>query len=261
MEKFMNKKLRKTIIAGNWKMNMLASGIENYADGLIPLVPGFKAWCDAVVCTPFVLLPSAVKAFKNTGIGVGAQNMSQFGSGAYTGEVSGAQLGDVGAEYVIIGHSERRQFYGETDTSVNQKLLAALETPMTPIVCVGETLEQREAGITYELVAMQVKASLLGVTPSQLNRIVIAYEPVWAIGTGKTATPEDAQEVCRAIRDVIASVCDSESADAISILYGGSMNDKNAYELLAQPDIDGGLIGGASLKPGSFAAIINAANQ
>jgi len=257
----MNKKLRKTIIAGNWKMNMLATGIKDYADELIPLVPGFKAWCDTVVCTPFALLPSAVDALGCAGIGVGAQNMSQFGSGAYTGEVSGAQLEDVGAGYVIIGHSERRQFYGETDTSVNQKLLAALEAQMTPIVCVGETLEQREAGITYELVAMQVKASLLGVSPLQLNRVVIAYEPVWAIGTGKTATPEDAREVCGAIRDVIASVYDRQSAEAISILYGGSMNDKNAYELLAQPDIDGGLIGGASLKPGSFAAIINAANQ
>jgi len=257
----MNKKLRKTIIAGNWKMNMLASGIKGYADELIPLIPGFKAWCDTVVCTPFVLLPSAVEALGSAGIGVGAQNMSQFGSGAYTGEVSGAQLVDVGAGYVIIGHSERRQFYGETDTSVNQKLLAALETPMTPIVCVGETLEQREAGITFELVALQVKASLLGVTPSQLKRVVIAYEPVWAIGTGKTATPEDAREVCGAIRDVIASVYDRQSADAVSILYGGSMNEKNANDLLAQPDIDGGLIGGASLKPESFAAIINAANQ
>jgi len=257
----MNKKLRKTIIAGNWKMNMLASGIKDYADELIPLVPGFKAWCDTVVCTPFVLLPSAVKALGDAGIGVGAQNMSQFKSGAYTGEVSAAQLEDVGAGYVIIGHSERRQFYGETDTSVNQKLLAALETPMTPVVCVGETLEQREAGITFELVALQVKASLLGVTPSQLKRVVIAYEPVWAIGTGKTATPEDAGEVCGAIRDVIAAVYDSEAADAVPILYGGSMNEKNANDLLAQPDIDGGLIGGASLKPESFAAIINAANQ
>jgi len=257
----MNKKLRKTIIAGNWKMNMLASGVKNYADELIPLVPGFKAWCDTVVCTPFVLLPSAGLALMGTGIGVGAQNMSQFKSGAYTGEVSGAQLEDVGAEYVIIGHSERRQFYGETDTSVNEKLLAALETAMTPIVCVGETLEQREAGITFELMALQVKTALLGVTPSQLKRVVIAYEPVWAIGTGKTATPEDACEVCAAIRDVVASVYDKKSADALSILYGGSMNDKNAYDLLSQPDIDGGLIGGASLKPGAFAVIINAANQ
>jgi len=257
----MNKELRKTIIAGNWKMNMLASGIKNFADELIPLVSGYKEWCDAVICVPFVLLPEAIKTLECAGIGVGAQNMSQFGSGAYTGEVSAAQLDDIGAGYVIIGHSERRQFYGETDASVNQKLLAALETPMTPVVCVGETLEQRETGITYELVAMQVKAALLGVSAVQLNRVVIAYEPVWAIGTGKTATPEDAQEVCRAVRDVVASLYDKQSADAVSILYGGSMNDKNAYDLLAQPDIDGGLIGGASLKPGSFAVIINAAKQ
>ena len=257
----MNKKLRKTIIAGNWKMNMLASGIKDYANELKPLVPGFKAWCDAVVCTPFVLLPSAIEALKDSGIGVGAQNMSQFESGAYTGEISAAQIEDIGTEYVIIGHSERRQFYGETDESVNKKLHAALETTLCPIVCVGETLEQRETGVTYDLVAMQVKVALHGISAELLRRTVIAYEPVWAIGTGKTATPEDAQEVCRAIREVIDSLYDKKSADAVSILYGGSMNDKNAFDLLAQPDIDGGLIGGASLKPASFAVIINAANQ
>ena len=257
----MNKNLRKTIIAGNWKMNMLASEIKSYKDELTPLVPGFKDWCDTVVCTPFVLLSSALCAFKDTGVGVGAQNMSQFDSGAYTGEVSSAQLADIGTEYVIIGHSERRELYGETDESVNQKLLAILKTPVCPIVCVGEKLEQREAGVTNDLVAMQVKIALLGVTADQMKRTVIAYEPVWAIGTGKTATPEDAQEVCRAIREVIAKLYDNQTADSVSILYGGSMNDKNAFDLLAQPDIDGGLIGGASLKPDSFAVIINAANQ
>ena len=257
----MNRSLRKTIIAGNWKMNMLATGIKGYADELLPLVPGFKAWCDTVVCTPYVLLPAAIEAFKNAGIGGGAQNMSQFESGAYTGEVSAAQLEDIATEYVIIGHSERRELYGETDESVNKKLIAALETQMCPIVCVGETLAQRETGVTFDLVAMQIKAALFGISTGQIRRTVIAYEPVWAIGTGKTATPEDAQEVCRAIRDVIASLYSKEVADAVSILYGGSMNDKNAYDLLAQPDIDGGLIGGASLKPASFAVIINAANQ
>jgi len=257
----MNRELRKTIIAGNWKMNMLASGIKAYADELVPLVPGFGKWCEAVVCTPFVLLPAAIGAFKGTGVGVGAQNMSQFESGAYTGEVSAGQLNDIGTEYVIIGHSERRQLYDETDESVNKKLLAAFQTPIYPIVCVGETLEQREAGVTQDLVAMQVKVALLGVTFEQLKRTIIAYEPVWAIGTGKTATPEDAQEVCNAIRGVISSLYYKQAADAVSILYGGSMNDKNAYELLAQQDIDGGLIGGASLKPASFAVIINAANQ
>jgi len=257
----MNRKLRKTIIAGNWKMNLLASSIKGYADELTPLIPGFENWCDSVVCTPFVLLPAAIEAFKGTGIGVGAQNMSQFESGAYTGEVSAGQLSDIGAGYVIIGHSERRELYGETDESVNKKLLAALETDMCPIVCVGEKLEQREAGITNDLMAIQVKLALIDVTAEQLKRIVIAYEPVWAIGTGRTATPEDAQEVCRAIRSVIASLYDKQAADAVSILYGGSMNDKNAFDLLMQPDIDGGLIGGASLKPASFAVIINAANQ
>ena len=257
----MNKSLRKTIIAGNWKMNMLASGIKSYQAELMPLVPGFKTWCDTVVCTPFVMLTEALSAFKGTGVGVGAQNMSQFESGAYTGEVSAAQLEDIGTEYVIIGHSERRELYGETDESVNKKLQAVLETDICPIVCVGEKLEQREAGVTNDLVAMQVKVALLGVTADQIKRTVIAYEPVWAIGTGKTATPEDAQDVCKVIRDVVAALYNKQTADSVSILYGGSMNDKNAYDLLAQPDIDGGLIGGASLKPTAFAVIINAANQ
>jgi triosephosphate isomerase len=258
---FMNKSLRKTVIAGNWKMNLLASGIKGFADGLMPLIPGYKAWCDAVICAPFVMLPAAVESFKGTGVGVGAQNISQFESGAYTGEVSVSQLDDIGAEYAIIGHSERRELYGETDGSVNKKLLAVLESPICPIVCVGETLAQREAGITHDLMAMQIKMALLGVPDDKLRRVVIAYEPVWAIGTGKTATPDDAQEVCLTIRNVIASLYDKQAADAVSILYGGSMNDKNAFDLLAQPDIDGGLIGGASLKPESFAVIINAANQ
>ena len=257
----MNKKLRKTIIAGNWKMNILASEVKAYKDELMPIIPGYKSWCDAVVCTPFVLLPTAILVFNNTGVGVGAQNMSQFESGAYTGEVSASQLTDIGTEYVIIGHSERRQYYGETDESVNEKTLAALKTPILPIVCVGETLEQREEGITNDLVTKQVKIALSNVSAEQLKSVIIAYEPVWAIGTGKTATPEDAQEVCKVIRDMISSLYTQDAADAVSILYGGSMNDKNAVELLAQPDIDGGLIGGASLKPEAFAVIIKAANQ
>ena len=258
----MNRELRKTIIAGNWKMNMLASEVKGFADELLPLIPGFKAWCDVVVCTPFVLIPQALDVFSETGVGVGAQNMSQHESGAYTGEVSGAQLADIKTQYVIIGHSERRQYYGETDVSVNEKTLAALKTPMTSIVCVGETLEQREEGITNALVTRQVEVALSGIPGGkELDKIVIAYEPVWAIGTGKTATPEDAQDVCRVIRDVLTSLYCEKTADAVSILYGGSMNDKNALELLAQPDIDGGLIGGASLKPASFSVIVNAANQ
>ena len=243
-------------------MNMLASQIKAFKDELMPLIPGYSAWCDAVVCTPFVLLPAALDVFKGTGVGVGAQNMSQHESGAYTGEVSAAQLTDIGTGYVIIGHSERRQYYGETDESVNEKTLAALKTPITAIVCVGETLEQREQGITNSLVTKQVETALKNVPGgSELGKIIIAYEPVWAIGTGKTATPEDAQEVCKVIRDVLGKLYCEKSAAAITIQYGGSMNDKNAKELLAQPDIDGGLIGGASLKPEAFAVIINAANQ
>jgi len=258
----MNRNLRKTVIAGNWKMNMLASEIKAFKDELMPLIPGFASWCDTVVCTPFVLLPAALDEFKDTGVGIGAQNMSQHESGAYTGEVSATQLTDIGTGYVIIGHSERRQYYGETDGSVNEKTLAALKTPMTAIVCVGETLEQREQGITNSLVTKQVETALKNVQDGEeLSKIIIAYEPVWAIGTGKTATPEDAQEVCKVIRDVLSKLYSEKSAASITIQYGGSMNDKNAKELLAQPDIDGGLIGGASLKPEAFAVIINAANQ
>ena len=245
-------------------MNMLASEVKAFADELAPLTTKSANWCDTVICTPFVLLPAAAEAFKDIGIGVGAQNVSQYESGAFTGEVSISQLTDIGTKYVIIGHSERREIYGETDKSVNEKVHAVLkskEAPVTAIVCVGETLEQREQGVTFDLMALQTKTALLGVSKEALAHIVIAYEPVWAIGTGKTATPEDAEEVCKAIRDVIECLYDKQAAEAMSILYGGSMNDKNAYDLLSQPDIDGGLIGGASLKPEAFAVIINAANQ
>ena len=257
----MNRKYRRTVIAGNWKMNLLASDVKAYADGLKPLIADFYKWCDAVVCTPFTSLPAAVRAFKNSRIGVGAQNMSQHGSGAYTGEVSGAQLIDVGVKYVIIGHSERRGYYGETDDIVNKKVHAALEKSLRPIICVGESLEQREIGVTDDLVSMQVKSALNGVGNEGLRNVIIAYEPIWAIGTGRTATPEDAQDVCCKIRAAIRTLYGARPARSTPVLYGGSMNDKNAYELLAQPDIDGGLIGGASLKPEAFAAIINAANQ
>jgi len=257
----MNKTLRKTIIAGNWKMNLLASDVKPYAEGLVPLVPGYKTWCDAVACVPFTSLTAAVSAFDGTGVGVGAQNMSQHESGAFTGEVSAAQLCDLNVGYVIIGHSERREIYGETDESVNKKVHAALASPLTAIVCVGESLAQREMGVTFDVTAFQVKAALYQVPADKLDKIVIAYEPIWAIGTGKTASPQDAQEACREIRNVVRVLYGDKAADAMSILYGGSMNDKNAADLLAQPDIDGGLIGGASLKPASFATIINAANQ
>jgi len=257
----MNKQFRRAIIAGNWKMNMLASEVKAYATGLNFLCAGSQSWCDTVICAPFTALTSAVQNFSEKNVYVGAQNMSQYTSGAYTGEVSGGQLKDIGVEYVIIGHSERRELYGETDESVNAKTIAALDVSLCPIICVGESLQQRESGVTFDVVAKQVKAALRGVSENAVGKIVIAYEPIWAIGTGKTASPQDAQDVCCEIRNVLGSLYSPEIARAVSILYGGSMNDKNAHELLAQEDIDGGLVGGASLKPESFATIINAANQ
>ena len=257
----MNRKYRHTIIAGNWKMNLLASDVKAYADELRTLVPDYFKWCDVVACVPFTSIPAALKAFKGSRVGVGAQNMSQFESGAYTGEVSGEQLKDVGVKYVIIGHSERRGLYNETNDTVNKKTHAAFLQSLRPIVCVGESLEEREIGVTNDLVAMQVKSALYGIREDIVRNLIIAYEPIWAIGTGRTATPEDAQAVCFEIRSVLRSLYGARVARSISILYGGSMNDKNAFDLLAQPDIDGGLIGGASLKPDTFATIIKAANQ
>jgi len=256
----MNRKYRKTVIAGNWKMNMLASEVKAFADELKTFVSKPK-WCDVVICAPAVMIPGAVKAFKEGRVGVGAQDMSAHASGAYTGEISGAQLADAGAKYVIIGHSERRANHGETDVQVRAKTAAALEHKLTPIVCVGETLAEREMGITLELVALQVKTALSGLTAEQVRKVIIAYEPVWAIGTGVTATSEQAGEVCTAIRAVIRELYGARIARSVTIQYGGSMNAKNAAELLAQPDIDGGLIGGASLKPEDFSKIILAANQ
>lgn len=256
----MNRRYRKTIIAGNWKMNMTASDTKKFAEDIKAIMPRAK-WCDVVVCVPFVNIPTALKAFKDLRISVGAQNLFYEKSGAYTGEVSADMLKDLGVKYVIIGHSERRQYFGETDFTVNKKVLAALEAGLHPIICVGESLEQRELGITMELIALQVKSALAGVPAEKLRKCVIAYEPIWAIGTGKTATPEQAEEVCEHIRAVIRKLYGAKVARAISILYGGSMNEKNAYDLLAQPDIDGGLIGGASLVPEKFVKIIEAANQ
>ncbi|MCL2200761.1 MAG: triose-phosphate isomerase [Oscillospiraceae bacterium] len=257
----MNRQLRQTVIAGNWKMNMLTAEAKAFADALAPLVPDYKNWCEVVICAPFVLLPDAAKNFKGMDAGVGAQNMSEHPFGAFTGEICAAQLADIGVSHVIIGHSERREYYGENDCTVNAKVLAALSAGLKPILCVGESLKQRETGVTNDLVSMQVKAALHGVSPDSIRDVIIAYEPVWAIGTGMTATPEDAQSVCAAIRDVLKGIYGEDAAQSITIQYGGSMNDKNAFELLSQPDIDGGLIGGASLKPETFAAIINAANQ
>jgi triosephosphate isomerase len=256
----MNRKYRNTIIAGNWKMNMLPSKIKAYAEELKPLVQQAK-WCDTVICPPFVMIPAAQKAFRDSKISVGAQNVNEHESGAYTGEVSPDQLMDLGVHYVIIGHSERRQYYAETDQSVNKKLHAALKANLRPTVCVGESALQREMNVTAELVTLQLKTALSGVPATKMRRVVIAYEPIWAIGTGNTATADDAEQVAAIIRAVIRSLYGARTARAVSILYGGSMNAKNAYELLGQPDIDGGLIGGASLTPADFAAIVNAADQ
>ena len=256
----MNRKYRKTIIAGNWKMNKVASEVKPFAEELKSLNPRAR-WCETVVCVPFVMVPAAIKAFKDSRVAVGAENLNENEKGAYTGEVSAAMLVDLGVKYVIIGHSERRQYYGETDISVNKKVHAALNAGLNPIICVGESLEQRELDITIELITLQVKTALANVPAEKMRKVVIAYEPIWAIGTGKTATAEQANEVCAAIRGVIRSLYGARIARAVTIQYGGSMNEKNAEELLAQPDIDGGLIGGASLVPEKFSAIIDAANQ
>ena len=256
----MNRKYRKTVIAGNWKMNMLASEIKPFMEQLKENLPKTRA-CDVVLCTPAPLLPAMIKAGKDCKVAAGGQDVSKYEKGAYTGEVSAAQLADIGAKYCIVGHSERRQYHGEDDMLINAKVKALLEKGIIPIICIGESLEQREMDLTMEYVAYQVKAALSGVDASQLRRCVIAYEPIWAIGTGKTATAEQAEEVCQGIRAVVRGIYGARPARAVSILYGGSMNAKNAFELLAQPDIDGGLIGGASLKPVDFSEIVKATDQ
>ena len=253
----MNKALRKVVIAGNWKMNKTPAEAKELIAAIAPLVK--DAACDVVACTPFVDLASAQEAAAGTNIQIGAENCHWEKSGAYTGEISAEMLASMGVNIVIIGHSERRQYFGETDVTVQKRVRAALDAGLTVILCVGETLEQREQGITSELVAMQTKISLGGVSEEELKRVIIAYEPVWAIGTGKTATAQQANEVCHTIRECIASVYSQAAADGITIQYGGSMNAGNAAELLAQPDVDGGLIGGASLKPQDFATIVAAA--
>ena len=255
----MNRKYRKTVIAGNWKMNKTPSQTKEFMQELRTMLPKGR-WCDIALCVPAVCIPAAVRAMRETRVGIGAENCNANASGAYTGEISTEMLVDAGCKYVIIGHSERRAM-GETDADVNAKVLAALEAGLIPIMCCGESLEQREADITAEHIAMQIKLGLQGVSEDKIRKVVIAYEPIWAIGTGRTATPEQAQEVCESIRAVVRKLYSSKNARAISILYGGSMNEKNAFELLAQPDIDGGLIGGASLVPEKFVKIIEAANQ
>lgn len=256
----MNRKYRKTVIAGNWKMNMLASEIKPFMEQLKENLPKTRA-CDVVLCTPAPLLPAMIKAGKDCKVAAGGQDVSKYEKGAYTGEVSAAQLADIGAKYCIVGHSERRQYHGEDDMLINAKVKALLEKGIIPIICVGESLEQREMDLTMEYVAYQVKAALSGVDASQLRRCIIAYEPIWAIGTGKTATAEQADEVCGIIRATVASLYGEASAEALTVQYGGSMNAKNAEELLSKVNVDGGLIGGASLKPVDFSVIVDAAQK
>ena len=256
----MNRKYRKTVIAGNWKMNQLNSGIKPFMEQLKANMPKTKN-CDVVLCTPAVMIPTMVRAGKDCRVSAGGQDVSKYEKGAYTGEISADMLADVGARYCIVGHSERREYHHESDSLVNEKAKMLLAKGIVPIICVGESLEQREKELTMSYVAYQVKAALSGIDAGQIRRCIIAYEPIWAIGTGRTATAEQAQEVCEEIRAVIRKLYGARSARAVSILYGGSMNAKNAAELLAMPDIDGGLIGGASLKPADFAAIIAAAAQ
>ena len=256
----MNRRYRKTVIAGNWKMNMTATETKKFAEELKKIMPRAK-WCDTVICVPACNITAAVKAFKELRISVGAENLYFEEKGAYTGEISAAMLRDLGVKYVIVGHSERRQYFGETDTAVNRKVHAALDAGLSPIICVGESKSQREMGVTQDWIALQVKTALYGVPAERLRRCIIAYEPIWAIGTGKTATAQQAGEVCTAIRATIRGLYGARVARSVTIQYGGSMNPKNAQELLAQPDVDGGLIGGASLKPEQFVEIIHAANQ
>jgi len=255
----MNKTLRKAVIAGNWKMNKTPAEAKELIEAIKPLVK--NADCGVVVCVPYIDLCAALEATKGTNIGVGAENCHWEKSGAFTGEISSDMLAVIGVQYVIIGHSERRTYFGETDITVNKRVRAALNSGLTVILCVGEYLEQREQGITAELVSMQTKIALGGVSEAELSKIILAYEPVWAIGTGKTATSDQANEVCAVIRSTIKGLYSAAAADAMTVQYGGSMNAQNANELLDQPDVDGGLIGGASLKPNDFAEIIKAASR
>ena len=245
---------RRKIIAGNWKMNMTPSEAVELVNTLKPLVANEEV--DVVFCVPAIDIVPVVEAVKGSNIQVGAENMYFEEKGAYTGEISPNMLVDAGVKYVILGHSERREYFGETNEDINKKMHKAFEHGLTPIMCCGESLEQREQGVTMDFIRQQVKVGFLGLTAEQAKEAVIAYEPIWAIGTGKTATTEQAQEVCKAIRECIAEIYDEATAEAIRIQYGGSVNATTAPELFAQPDIDGGLVGGAALKP-DFGKIVN----
>ena len=254
----MNRKYRKAILAGNWKMNKGPAETRAFFSAI-------KGWekpqkTTAVICAPALDLYQAVRAAKGTGVEIGAQNLHHAESGAYTGEISASMLAEVGCKYVICGHSERRDM-GENDEAIRRKVLAALEKGLRPILCVGESLDIRNRGVWTEFLRMQIKLDLSGITAQQMRRIVIAYEPIWAIGTGVAATAQEAQEACAVIRECLRQLYGARVARAVSILYGGSMKPSNAEELLAQPDIDGGLIGGAALEPESFAKLVKQAEN
>ena len=255
----MNKSLRKAVIAGNWKMNNTPAQAAALIEEMKPLVAG--ADCEVVLCVPYVDIPAAVEAAKGSNIKIGAENVHFKEKGAYTGEISAEMLTSLGVEYVVIGHSERRQYFGETDQTVNLRSLAALNAGLKAIICVGETLEQRELGYTETLLKYQTKMALTNVTAEQLKNVIIAYEPVWAIGTGVTATDEQADEGNGFVRAAVAEAYGADVAETVTVQYGGSMNAKNAEGLLSKVHVDGGLIGGASLKAADFSVIVKAASR
>jgi triosephosphate isomerase len=247
--------MRKTIIAGNWKMNKTAAEAKTFIEEFKPMVADIDS-VEIVLCPVFTALTSAVEAAAGSNVKIGAQNIHWAANGAYTGEISAAMLKETGVDYVIIGHSERRQYFGETDETVNQRLNAALEAGLIPMVCIGELLEEREGGKTESVMDTQLKGGLAGISKEDMEKIVIAYEPVWAIGTGKTATPEMAEETHAYNRKVLTEMFGAETDEKVSIQYGGSMKGANSAELIAQADIDGGLVGGAALEPASFSELI-----
>ena len=257
----MNKTLRKAIIAGNWKMNKTRPEAKELLEAIKPLVANAEGKVEVIACVPFTNLETAINATAGSNVKIGAENVHFEKSGAFTGEISADMLVELGVEYVVIGHSERRQYFGETDETVNKRTKAALAAGLKPIVCVGELLWERECNITEEVIARQIKLDFFGISADDLKKCIIAYEPVWAIGTGKTATADQAEEVCAFIRATIAKLYTQADADAVTIQYGGSMNDGNADELLSKTNVDGGLIGGASLVAEKFAAIVKAASK
>lgn len=247
--------MRKTIVAGNWKMNKTPSEAKALIEELKPLVASETS--DVVFCVPAIDIPAAIEAAKGSNIAIGAENMYFEESGAYTGEIAPNMLTDLGVKYVILGHSERREYFAETDETVNKKVLKAFEHGITPIVCCGETLAQREQGVTIDFVRQQIKIAFQGVSADQAKTAVIAYEPIWAIGTGKSASQDDAQKMCKVVRDVVAADFGQEVADKVRVQYGGSVKPENVAEYMACPDVDGALVGGASLEAESFLALLD----